>query len=328
MRLGVIGAGKIVPFHLEAAVKAGFSLQSIVATKNSMNAKRISEKFGFEKCFSDLAEFKSNLNEIDAVLIASEASTLFPILSKIATEGIPILIEKPIFTNFGQLNLAENIPNQEKIFVGYNRRFYKTVIELKSLIKEHPAAVVKISIPELSGARLLSTDLIQKTLAENAVHMLDLAQYFFGSNALELSRLENAVVSSDYIRFAFTEDNLKYCELFFGYADNYSIELLTKGRRIQIKPLEILKVYDEMEILQPDENSSVKRYLPKVSEENLEGIIESSEFKPGFELMHKEFICFAQGVKSGTAADLKDAINVSAFAMGLQNLLLSNYSKK
>jgi predicted dehydrogenase len=327
MRLGVIGAGKIVPFHLEAALEAGFSLQSIVATKNSTNAKHISEGFNFKKCFSDLTEFKSGFNELDAILVASEASTLLPILSEIASQGIPILIEKPIFTDIAQLSLAGNIANPEKIFVGYNRRFYKTILEMKNFIIDNPLAIVKFSIPELSGTRLNSSESIKKTLIENAVHMLDLAQYFFGADTLSLNKLDEATVKSDYIRVPFSDDNFKYCELFFGYADNYAIELLANGKRVQLKPLEILKSYDEMEILQPDQNFPFKRYLPKVSGELSGHIIENSDFKPGFELMHKEFINFAQGIPSSTAASLKDAINVSAFAMGLQDLLMNkNYN--
>ncbi len=323
MRLGVIGAGKIVPFHLEAAIEAGFSLQSIVATKNSTNAKHISEEFNFKKCFSDLSGFKSGFNELDAILIASEASTLLPILSEVASEGLPILIEKPIFTERAQLNLAGNVVNPEKIFVGYNRRFYRTILEIKNFITDNPLAIVKFSIPELSGARLNSSESIKKTLVENAVHMLDLAQYFFGTNALSLNKLDEATVKSDYIRVSFSDDNFKYCELFFGYSDNYAIEVLANGKRVQIKPLEILKIYDEMEVLQPDRNFQFKRYLPKVSSEISGQVIENSEFKPGFELMHKEFINFAQGVPSTTAASLNDAINVSAFAMGLQDLLMN-----
>jgi predicted dehydrogenase len=327
MRLGVIGAGKIIPFHLDAAIESGFSLQSIVATKNSTNAKKISEEYNFKKCFSDLTKFKSEFNELDAILLASEASTLFPILSEIASKGKPILIEKPIFTDISQLSSAGNIANPEKIFVGYNRRFYKTILEMKNFIINNPQAVVRFSIPELSGTRLNSTESIKKTLIENAVHMLDLAQYFFGANSLSLNKLDEATVKSDYIRVPFSDDNFKYCELFFGYADNYAIELLANGKRVQLKPLEILKIYDEMEILQPDQNFPFKRYLPKVSGELSGHIIENSDFKPGFELMHKEFLNFAQGIPSSTAASLKDAMNVSAFAMGLQDLLIKNTNK-
>jgi predicted dehydrogenase len=324
MRLGVIGAGKIIPFHLEAAIKAGFSLQAIVATKDSINARNISEKFSFKYCFSDLNEFISNLNELDAILIASEASTLFPILSEISNVGIPILIEKPIFTDFRQLSLARNIPHQEKVFVGYNRRFYKTILELKDFIKKYPSAVVKISIPELSGVRLVSKDSINRTLAENSVHMLDLAQYFFGAAALEINRLDSAVVKSDYVRVSFTDDNLKYCELSFGYSDNYSIELLADGQRIQVKPLEILNIYDEMEILQPDETFTFKRYIPRATENNSNYMVEESFLKPGFELQYMEFFDFVKGIKSNKAANLKDAIRVSTFALGLQNLLANH----
>lgn len=322
MRLGVIGAGKIVPFHLEAALEAGFVLQSIVATKNSTNAKNISKEFNFKKCFSDLTEFKSGFNELDAILIASEASTLFPILSEVASENKPILIEKPIFTDIAQLSSAGNVANPEKIFVGYNRRFYNTILDIKNFIIDNPLAIVKFSIPELSGARLNSAESIEKTLVENAVHMLDLAQYFFGANALGLSKLDEAIVKSDYIRVPFSEDNFKYCEIFFGYADNYAIEAIANGKRVQLKPLEILKIYDEMEILQPDQNFPFKRYLPKVNGEISGHVIENSAFKPGFELMYKEFINFAQGIPSSNAANMKDAINVSAFAMGLQDLMI------
>ena len=154
--------------------------------------------------------------------------------------------------------------------------------------------------------------------------MLDLAQYFFGSAALEINRLDSAVVKSDYVRVSFTDDNLKYCELSFGYSDNYSIELLADGQRIQVKPLEILNIYDEMEILQPDETFTFKRYIPKATENNSNYMVEDSFLKPGFELQYMEFFDFVKGIKSNKAANLKDAIRVSTFALGLQNLLANH----
>jgi predicted dehydrogenase len=314
MKLGVIGAGKIIPFHLEAAQKAGFSMHAIMASQNSLNAERLASIFDFKHCYSTLSEFKSNLHSLDALLIAPKSEVLFPLLLELYACGLPILIEKPVFVNLAQLADAKKIGNVENILIGYNRRFYKTILELKSFLDNRPNSVVKLTIPELSGSQNVTSELVKLTISDNVVHMLDLAQFLFGESALDESRLAKAIVKHDYIRVPLSDDGYKFCEITFGYAKNYSIEALDAGARILIKPLENFNKYTEMEILPPDDLVPYKRYSPKNGDIEGDTFREKSDLKPGFGGQYLNFAHFVSTSDSSIAAKLADAIKVSSFA--------------
>jgi predicted dehydrogenase len=317
MKLGVIGAGNIIPFHLEAALQSGYTLEGIVARNNSTNAKRIADEFGFKRYYASFSEFISNSSSFDAFLIACNSENLFHILEIISPFNKPILIEKPIFTNFSQLVNLDKIRNKNKILVGYNRRFYKTILHLRELIINNPDSYVKFTIPELSGNKSINQQLFKKTLIENSVHMIDLIQFCLGPNAISSHRIKNLKKNNDLAIFDLSDDGLKSCQLSFGYASNYSIEVFTGGDRVEVKPLEIIKTYTDMEIIYPDKEIKFKRYVPKESNSTIISFHENSNLKPGFLAQIQELNKIVQGEKSEIGANLDDAIRVSSFVFEL-----------
>ena len=322
MKLGVIGAGKIIPFHLNAALQVGFELEGIIARDNSVNAERVAKDFKFNKCYRTFSEFVDSANSFDAILIASHASSLFTVLKSLSKFNIPILIEKPIFVDKSQLGDWESIPNQNKILVGYNRRYYKTIQRLKKVIQQNPSARVHFKIPELSGQEPIDNDMIRKIVVENTVHMLDLIQFCIGSKSLDVRNLRSLVKTSDTALFDVSEDGLKTCEIMFGYAENYSIEVLVDGIRIVVKPLEVIATYTSMEILTPNEIIPFKRYIPKPSPQKADTFHESADQKPGFLGQYVELSNMTTGGRDKIGARFSDSINVSKFALEFLDLFL------
>jgi len=315
MKLGVIGAGNIIPFHLKAALQVGFELEGITARDNSVNAQRVTKDFKFNNYYPTLTQFIDSANSFDAVLIASEASSLFAVLKSLTKLNIPILIEKPIFVNKSQLEDWESILNQDKILVGYNRRYYKTIQRLKEVIQQNPGARVHFKIPELSGQEGINNEMIRDVVVGNTVHMFDLIQFCIGPKALDVRNLKSLVKTSDTALLDISEDGLKTCEIMFGYADNYSIEVLVNGKRLVVKPLEAITTYTDMEILSPDAIIPFKRYIPKPNPQKADTFHESSDLKPGFLDQYVELSSMTTGGRDKIGAKFNDAINVSKFAL-------------
>ena len=226
MKLGVVGAGKFIPFHLAAATQVGFELEGVVARDYSENAKRIAKEYGFKECHPTLSSFISSGKHYDAILIGCDISALFTVLNDLSKLNIPILIEKPIFTDRLQLENLESIANQEKILVGYNRRYYKTIQRTKEIINQNPSARVNFRIPELSGVENQNENMVRNIVIGNTVHMIDLIQFCLGADAIDIRNLNSMVKTPGATTFNVSADGSKTCERMFGYADNYSIERL------------------------------------------------------------------------------------------------------
>lgn len=95
MKLGIIGAGAIIPFHLDALAAVGFEFSGIAARPNSKRASSIATKYNIPHVFDD---FKNLLEmQIDALLIASASETLLEIWQQTIPMQVPTLIEKPVF---------------------------------------------------------------------------------------------------------------------------------------------------------------------------------------------------------------------------------------
>jgi predicted dehydrogenase len=322
MKLGVIGAGSIIPFHLKAAIQVGFELEGIAARDNSANAERVAKDFNFKNFYPTLSEFIDSVHSFDAVLIASQASSLFPVLKSLAGLNIPILIEKPIFVDKSQIGDLESIPNQNKILVGYNRRYYTTIQRLKEIIQQNPNARVHFKIPELSGLDNFDNDMIRNIVLGNTVHMLDLIQFCIGPKALDVRNLQTLVKTPDTALFDISSDGLKTCEIMFGYAENYSIEVLVNGKRFVVKPLEAITTYTGMEIHSPDEIIPFKRYIPKPSPHRSDTFHESSDQKPGFLGQYVELSNMTRGGRDEVGARFSDSISVSKFALAFLDFFL------
>jgi predicted dehydrogenase len=216
----------------------------------------------------------------------------------------------------------DEIKNQDRIIVGYNRRYYETISYLKKLISSDKSARISFRIPELSGIKNFSKIDVRNILIENSVHMIDLIQFCLGTDSINLNRLDSINYNKDSILISLTDDGMKTCEISFGYPQNYSIEFYLEGMRIEVKPLECIRTYSAMNIIPPDEMYPFKRYVPEFSPILSENFNVNSDFKPGFEGQYLEFANLVKGIPAEIAANLEDAARVSKFALKLSDNFL------
>ena len=131
MEVGYIGSSPISNFHIPALKKNGFKISAIGTTKNSQTSKAIAEKYRLidQFCHNGWEEVLNN--DLDAYVICVNVKFTLGILEKALETGKPIFVEKPINYEYKSLEKIRNHKNIKNIFVGYNRRFYKTTNELK-----------------------------------------------------------------------------------------------------------------------------------------------------------------------------------------------------
>ena len=271
MRLAVVGAGRIVNFHLPALKAAGFELTAIAARPDSSSARIIAKEFEIPKVFGTSLELFNQIQDFDAILIASSSNSHLEYLSKLRNLTIPTLIEKPVFTNVDLNRSSVDFDLLAKhIMVGYNRRFYPSVKSLKRLIDQRQGGLLNICIPELSGLERPSAEEIYACLRQNTVHIFDLLHYLFPLQNFSKdifihwnsdSTLSVVIVLQD--KYFLISINIT-----FGSPGNYSFEFRSGSQLATMRPIERLDVFEGMLIEEPNSEKPVMIDSPQYIQGN------------------------------------------------------------
>jgi predicted dehydrogenase len=284
LKLGVIGSGLIVESHLDALSNFDFVFSCIGTRKGSKRCLEVANKYGFRKVCPD---WKNVLEEdIEAVLIAANVETNTEALEVAINLGIPILIEKPVSLSVGRLRLLNNHMNKSMVKVGYNRRLYSSVLELKSKIRSYKSLYFNINISELSGSKNLNNEMIKGTIFSNSVHLIDLANFLFGN--LKINDVK-VLTNSESVY-----DILLHCSILssktihgtihftFGSPVRTSVEIYTPRERFLLSPIEDYKHFNQMNIVEPTLVSKTRQYVPISNLSDWFISPNDLDFKPGF----------------------------------------------
>ena len=71
---------------------------------------------------------------------------------------------------------------------------------------------------------------------------------------------------------------------------NFSITVNSDKSVFELKPIEKLSIYNGIDIIEPTEKEPIRKYMPHLQNSYLE----DSMFKPGFDLMYKNFKLFVE----------------------------------
>ena len=316
INLGIIGSSHIVLEHIKAFEAQGVNISCIAASDNSKTALDLSREIN--KCkYYETSESLIKENNYDALLIAPAIEPTSDILklALVNNENIPILVEKPISLNEDEI---KHFIKNENILVGYNRRFYKSVNLLKDKIDKDKSYFVNVINPEtIFGTKNTLSKEYVYALRSNTVHVIDLLRYLFSD--LEINFMsnknenqgKNIIISNDKVNINFT--------LLWNSPMNTSIDVFYNQSRYELKPIEKFTFYDEMEIIEPNEDVHIRRYIPKPKDEHF---INPGEFKPGFYDQAKAFKDFVLTNKiDNKFAKIEDAF----FAQKLANEMSESY---
>jgi predicted dehydrogenase len=313
MRLGIVGAGSIIPSHLQAAKLNDFVPVAICGKENSeraMNLSKENPELKFKKNLDSLLEV-----ELDALLIATTPDATIPLIKKCLIKSIPILVEKPVGISLEDFSSLDEIVYSE-IMVAFNRRFYSSVEEFKSILQNSEAGLIQINIPELSWIKSPSEEQQKKMLFENSVHMFDLVNYLFEEVSIsEVARLDSRAKSNYQIANIRTRNgSIGTISLGFGAPDNLSVKVWTNGEVLELLPIEKFSRFTELVIEKQTDPKNIKIYKKKDTSD-----WRISEFdvvaKPGFMKQYSAFANKVRGYSADkTAANIWDAIRAIEMA--------------
>lgn len=314
-KIGFLGVGAIALHHLKVLQYLGCEVP--FATSISTNSEswkkfaNISKKTIFVHSAIDLF----SKYDLDAIIVCLPWHETEQYLDIIFSHNIPALIEKPAALSAKKLKhfvskYGNNIYNK---WVGYNRRFYKTVEILKNRILSGGLKVVNISISEdiNNHTKKHGKKIIPHLLEFSSSHILDLLLYLFGK--VEILKMfkypqifnNNSFHSLNGILEA--KDGLPII-LQLNSNDPSSVGIFCKfddNTTWSLSPLEKLTVFNKYEIVEEKQNN-IRQYIPSPSEE----FFENNEFKPGFKTQMREFLDLNKNGKLSKIHDQLETLNL------------------
>lgn len=135
MKVGVLGAGGIVPPHLDAARQLGVEVAHIADVKTEP-AEALAGQFGIGRVSADPADVVND-PEVDVVICALPTFLHLPWLTKCAAAGKHILTEKPLCRTVAQARRVIKTCERHgvKLAVGYQRRFSPARIRVREMVQ-------------------------------------------------------------------------------------------------------------------------------------------------------------------------------------------------
>jgi len=329
--VGVIGAGRIVPFHIDALLEAGFELDSIASRAGSERAAELNARYS-PTASVDSAQQVIDRNP-DALVVASDVASLPQILAQALKGSSKILIEKPVSYSADVIRSLSGI-RDEDVLVGYNRRFYSSALEAKRFVNSNGLVAFQATIAESSSSTLLSAEQKQNALLANSVHVLDLLHAIFGrivnvsdiigqdgvsektQASLTSKTLPKGIVAR-LVNVVTENGHVGNINLYFGAPANFAVDMYAQGHFAQMRPLENFVEYDSIAVCEPTPEVPIRTYRPRVVEPAFTIAQSDLDFKPGFLEQARALKQMAEGTKVSdlaAGASLADAVAVLELA--------------
>ncbi len=288
MKVGYIGSGPISYFHIPALRNNGFKIEALGTTKDSESSRKICEKYQLTNKYCRGGWMEVLNTDVDAYIICIKVENTLDVLKKILEKGKPVLVEKPISFSLKSLEKIKTSRYVENIFVAYNRRYYKTSMELKKLCNNSTGGTVLVNIPDSRYGI--------KQFISNGCHMVNLTRYLLGDFEIVNKIIKTNSLKNDIDYFSALCRNKKWTIIFNAHSllpSNFSISVNSDKKVFELKPIEKLTIYEGMQIIEPTEEDPLRKYVPKVKY----SFTEDPLFKPGFDLMYKNFRLFIEDKK-------------------------------
>jgi predicted dehydrogenase len=249
----IIGSGKMAEDYLKVFQALEVPCKVIGRSENSSAA--FTGRTGFPVIEGGFSSFLKTKPDMPAgVIIAVNVEDLYECCLTAIGAGIKkILVEKPAALFLQEVKQLNKIVKEKKIdfFIGYNRRFFASVIKLKLQIEEDGGLdSILFEFTEWSHVieKLPKSVLSLSTLFfNNSTHVIDLA-FFLAGKPKELSSFTGGAghipwhpKASIFAGAGITDKNI-----LFSYTANWEsagrwgIELCTKKGRYYLRPMEEL----------------------------------------------------------------------------------------
>lgn len=226
-------------------------------------------------------------NVADYAIVAVSISSLKQVAIELSELGVgKILLEKPGGLNFEEINKVKDIAEKRgtEIFIGYNRRFYASVIRAKEIIAEDNG-VQSFSFDFTEWAHVvekldLPAEEFSNWLLANSSHVIDLAFYLGGDPEEMINYVSGQLPWYKYASSFSGAGKTKRGATFSYRADwcsagRWSVNIFTNKHRLIFEPMEKLMIQNKGSV--------------EIQEEIINDDLDI-RFKPGLYLQTKAFL--------------------------------------
>lgn len=196
LKASIIGCGSIAEDHARILASAGITIDSLCTRTLSSRAKNFCCRFEIQNHFTDLNIFLSKLSAQQVLIVATPWNVTNSIFLHIP-DTIPTLYEKPLFLNLQEFSHTYETASDTKLantFIGFNRRFYPHIKELKDAIKNERDILIQGIFADPYTSLIKNFKDIKKVLPFYiSAHWVDLLMYLMDDivdkNEISISRL-------------------------------------------------------------------------------------------------------------------------------------------
>ena len=252
--LVVVGSGKMAQAYSKVLIDLG--VQFTLVGRSHSRVESYKELFPSIKAYAGGIESYLKSHEApSSVIIAANITLMAPIAQEFIKSGTKnILLEKPGSLSINELKELKKLADEKEasVFIGYNRRFYTSVMKAQKIIEEDGGLssfhfeftemIHKIK-PEKHGEAALS-----RWVISNSSHVIDTA-FFLGGAPKELMAkiggddVEWHPSGSVFTGIGETDKGVPFTyNANWGSAGRWSLELNTYCHRLIFSPMERLKV--------------------------------------------------------------------------------------
>lgn len=254
MSVLLVGAGRMARAY--AIVLQELAAPVTAVGRGEESAAAFEEETGVAAETGGLGAWLERTGDVPAqAIVAVPVDELAPATHALLEAGVGrILVEKPGGVDTGELrSVAEAAAGRgATVLVAYNRRFYESTRRARELIAEDGGVTsFGFEFTELSDVIAespISPRVKEHWFLANSTHVVDLAFFLGGKPASLEARVAGSLSWHPSARFAGSGETAGGA--LFGYqADwdapgRWGVELMTRNRRIVLRPLEELRVQE------------------------------------------------------------------------------------
>src|SRR5258708_6616726 len=145
-RVALVGCGSIALQHVTACRIAGLAVEGVCGRAGSGRAATFAKAQDIPFAFGSLGELLGARERFDAAIIAIPPRDTPAALAAVIAAGLPVLVEKPGAQR--SVDLMPFIVHADRIVVGYNRRFYRTVRAARTFAQDNAPVQALLQLPE------------------------------------------------------------------------------------------------------------------------------------------------------------------------------------
>jgi predicted dehydrogenase len=251
-KIWLIGASQMAVDY--AAVLKSLNADFLVIGRSAGSAANFEEKTSVKPLIGGLDSFLvTNPQQPYAVIIAVGIEELKSVTSSVILYGAKhILIEKPGGLNLNEIKEIDRLAKTylAKVFIGYNRRFFSSVIKSKEIIEED-GGVLSFNFEFTEWGHVIDGLSVKSSVKSawflsNSSHVIDLA-FYLGGQPTKLTSY-TAGECDWHKPTIFSGAGVTEKGALFSYIANWQspgrwgVEVVTAKHRLIFRPMEMLQI--------------------------------------------------------------------------------------